>query len=254
VVEAGREIGRREAADEADGEDARHVAEDRERHRAREEEPAPQPRRLVEVGVARRQRHQRKDGAQPAARLGDVDGERAVRRREHRARAHHVRAEAVERRARDRGGQEPQVHGDDVEEGVERKAEEEEERGEEDRLRRPPPEERPRNRNEEPDERDDLEAHLCAARAEEAQEEERQRKGERAPPGPADGGAHLRALGPEDVEREERHVPGVGHVLFNRIEHAGRMGQQERLEPPEEPQERRRQHPDAHKLGLELHG
>ena len=44
-----------------------------------------------------------------------------------------------------------------------------------------------------------------------------------------------------------------GYVLLLRIEHAGRMVEEQRLEPPEEPDQRRRQQSGAQPLFLVRH-
>ena len=130
MVEAGGEVGRGVVRDEDDGEDARDVAEDRDRDGRREEDSPSQPRRLREVRIARGKGHQREEGAEPAARIRHVDRERTVRRADHRPLLDNVRAESARHSERGRAREEPEMDGHDVEERRERDAEEEEKRGE----------------------------------------------------------------------------------------------------------------------------
>src|SRR5574344_401919 len=178
VVEADREVAGREVGDEHDRDDAHHVAENRERDGRGEENAAAEPGRRVEVGLGARDRHQREERAESAARVGDVDRERSVGRADHRALADDLGAAALEDGASRGARKEAEVDGHDVEEGRERNAEREEERRKRDAFRSRRAEHRPGNGDEKPDERDDLKAELESAGAEEAEREKRQRRDE----------------------------------------------------------------------------
>ena len=101
MVEARGELRIRTGCDHADGDDARHIAGDGERHGTGEEDATPQPGGLVEVGVAGRECHQRKKRPQTGTRLGDIDGE-GVRstRNDRRPLTHRLEAETVQHRQR----------------------------------------------------------------------------------------------------------------------------------------------------------
>ena len=233
VVEASREIGRREVRDKHDRENSHHVAKYRDRNRSREKNPAAKPCRLRKIRIAGGEGHQREERPKTAARVRDVDRERAVRRADHRALLDDVRANAARDRERRRAREEPQVDSHDIEERSERNAEEKEKRREKDGLRRLLAEERPWNGYQEPDERHNLETELDSPHAEKAEREKRQRRQEPGPRRSPERVENLPPLGPDDIEREKRHIPPERHILLRCAEHIWRMVQDHRMETPE---------------------
>ena len=176
MIEARCEIRRCKVGDKHDSENSHHVAKYRDRYRRREENPAAKPCRLRKVRIARRKRHKRKERAKPAARIGHVYGERAVGRTDHRALLDDVCANATRNGKRRRTREKPQVDSYDIEKRRKRNAEKKEERREKDGLRRLLAEEGPRNGDQEPDKRDDLETKLYAPDTKKAEREKRQRR------------------------------------------------------------------------------
>ena len=175
MVEACRNLLVHPRRHETDGDYAHNVAGHGKRHRTQEQEPPPNPRRLVEIRISRSKRHQGEERPQPGTRLRHIYGEGSRSAgNDGRPLPYGIIAKAIKRHHRHAAREIPQVDGHDVKERGKRNAKQEESRREYEELRESPSEERPRQSNAQAYEPEFLQPELHSTGAKQRQTEERQ--------------------------------------------------------------------------------
>ena len=153
---------------------ARDIARNRKGNGAGEEDSSSQPRRLVEVGVSGRERHESEKRTQSGARLRNIDRKRMRPSRNHGSPlTDSLKANAVQNSQRRRACQIAELDRHEIQKRRKRYAEKEICRREQEYLRAAPSEKRPWNGKAQPYEAKLLKPQLHTARTQKRQAEER---------------------------------------------------------------------------------